>query len=346
MSQSVRSTTMASMSKPTMLVALVAMLTMAVIEPHFASAQGEGGDNQRGGWWWRSPPPPPRRSPPPPRSSPPPPRSSPPPPRTRTPPPPRCTKPGGVCGDPKIVGGDGVTFYFHGRMNQDFCLVSDSDLHINAHFIGKRPEGRFRDFTWVQALGFVYGPHALTIAAKRVAKWDNGVDQLQLSYNGHPLELDGSSWASPDGVISLNRIGATNAVDLTIKEKMGVALTVVPIGQKESKGHGYGIGDDDCFAHFDMQFRFYNLSSSVDGVLGQTYQPDYVNPTKRGVAMPIMGGADRFFSSSLLATDCKMSKYSGLAIPVGSAMPSFDAVCGTNAGSLSAGMPGGLICRR
>ncbi|KAG0564776.1 hypothetical protein KC19_8G139200 [Ceratodon purpureus] len=300
---------MASM-KPTVLVALVALLAMAVSVTHVAAVDKPGKP---------APAPAPK---------------------------PKCDKKGGICGDPKIVGGDGVTFYFHGRKNQDFCLVSDSDLHINAHFIGKRPEGRARDFTWVQALGFVYGPHALTIAAKRVAKWDNAVDQLQLSYNGQPLELKGSSWASPDGVIALNRIGATNAVDLTIKEKMGVALTVVPIGEKESKMHGYAIGADDCFAHFDMQFRFYSLSSSVSGVLGQTYQPDYVNPTKRGVAMPIMGGADRFFSSSLLATDCKMSQYSGTDIPVGSAMPSFDAVCGSKAGSLSNGIPGGLICRR
>ncbi|KAG0564787.1 hypothetical protein M758_8G135500 [Ceratodon purpureus] len=311
---------MASM-KPTMLVALVALLAMAVTVPHAAADDKKPiGLPPIGLPPFKFPPLPPF-------------------------PAPKCDKKGGICGDPKIVGGDGVTFYFHGRMNQDFCLVSDSDLHINAHFIGKRPEGRARDFTWVQALGFVYGPHALTIAAKRVAKWDNAVDQLQLSYNGQPLELKGS-WTSPDGVIAMNRIGATNAVDLTIKEKMGVALTVVPIGEKESKVHGYGIGADDCFAHFDMQFRFYNLSSLVDGVLGQTYQPDYVNPTKRGVAMPIMGGADRFFSSSLLATDCKMSKYSGLAIPVGSAMPSFDAVCGSKAGSLSNGIPGGLICRR
>lgn len=250
-----------------------------------------------------------------------------------------------MCGDPKIVGGDGVTFYFHGRMNQDFCLVSDSDLHINAHFIGKRPDGRLRDFTWVQALGFVFGKHALTIATNSVAKWDDAVDQLQLSYNGEPFEMEGS-WASPDGVLTLNRIAATNAVDFNIKEKMGVALTIVPIGEKESRVHKYGIGADDCFAHFDMQFRFYNLSSSVGGVLGQTYQPGYVNPTKRNVAMPIMGGADRFFSSSLVATDCKASQYSASHIPEGSALPSFSAVCGSNAGSLSNGMPGGLLCRR
>lgn len=249
-----------------------------------------------------------------------------------------------MCGDPKIVGGDGVVFYFHGRKDQDFCLVSDSDLHINAHFIGKRPDGRQRDFTWVQALGFVFQDHALTIAANKVAHWDAAVDQLQLTYNGVQFALGATSWASPDGSLTLTRIGATNAVDLVIQEKMGVALTVVPIGKEENRVHRYGIVGDDCFAHFDMQFRFHNLSSSVNGVLGQTYQPGFVNPVQRGVAMPIMGGADRFTSSSLLSTDCRVSQYTAQAIPQGSAMPSFIAMCGSSA--LPAGVPGGLTCRR
>jgi hypothetical protein len=66
---------------------------------------------------------------------------------------------------------------------EDFCLGSDSGLHINAHFIGKRPDGRTRDFTWVQALGFVFGRHTLTIAARKVAQWDKSVDQLLVAYN-------------------------------------------------------------------------------------------------------------------------------------------------------------------
>lgn len=144
--------------------------------------------------------------------------------------------------------------------------------------------------------------------------------------------------------VTLERIGATNTVDVRIKEKMGVALSVVPIGKKESDVHGYGIGDDDCFAHLDMQFRFHNLSSSVNGVLGQTYQPGYVNPTKRGVVMPIMGGADRFQSSSLQATDCKVSQYTATAIAAGSAMPSFNTECGSSSGLGGSG--GILTCRR
>jgi hypothetical protein len=255
-----------------------------------------------------------------------------------------------MCGDPRIIGGDGVMFYFHGVKNQDFCLVSDSDLHINAHFIGTRPEGRFRDFTWVQALGFVFGPaKTLSIAAKpHVAHWDNSVDQLLFAYNGESFEIEqgeGQSWVSPDESVTLERIGATNTVFLRIKEKMGVALSVVPIGKKENDVHKYGVNtEEDCFAHFDMQFSFHNLSSSVNGVLGQTYQPGFVNPVKRGVAMPIMGGADRFFSSSLLSTDCRMSQYTATPVAAASAMASVRAICESS--GLPTGVPGGITCRR
>jgi hypothetical protein len=246
-----------------------------------------------------------------------------------------------MCGDPKIVGGDGVMFYFHGYKDADFCLVSDSDLHINAHFIGKRPEGRTRDFTWVQGLGFVYGPHSLTVGVKKVAKWDVTVDQLEFTYNGRAFELEGSSWRSdPDETMTINRVGSRNAVDVVVKDKMGVVLTALPIGHEENRVHKYGIGEDDCFAHFNMQFRFFSLSSKVNGVLGQTYQPGFVNPVKRGVAMPIMGGADRFITSSLLATDCKMSQYTATAVALRdkSTLPNLTS-CGSSAS-------GALTCRR
>jgi hypothetical protein len=43
--------------------------------------------------------------------------------------------PGTSCGDPRFTGGDGNTFYFHGKKDDNFCIVTDVGLHINAHFI-------------------------------------------------------------------------------------------------------------------------------------------------------------------------------------------------------------------
>jgi hypothetical protein len=45
---------------------------------------------------------------------------------------------------------DGNTSYSHGRRDRDFCLLSDANLHINAHFIGSHVPGLKRDPTWVQ----------------------------------------------------------------------------------------------------------------------------------------------------------------------------------------------------
>ncbi|KAL5226880.1 hypothetical protein ABZP36_015145 [Zizania latifolia] len=77
--------------------------------------------------------------------------------------------PGVSCGDPRFTGGDGNNFYFHGKKDQDFCIVSDADLHINAHFIGKRNPTMSRDFTWIQALGIRFADHRLYMGAKRTA---------------------------------------------------------------------------------------------------------------------------------------------------------------------------------
>ncbi|KAJ7562201.1 hypothetical protein O6H91_03G058700 [Diphasiastrum complanatum] len=203
-------------------------------------------------------------------------------------------------------------FYFHGQANKDFCLVSDKNLHINAHFIGKRPEGRTRDYTWVKALGIMFDSHKFTVAVKKVSTWNDQFDQLLFSHDGVPITVEAkqlASWTSDNGEVRIERVAATNNVEIVIDRVMAVSLSVKPITEKESKIHKYQITADDCFAHLDIQFKFFNLSSSVDGVLGQTYRPNFSNPVKAGVPMPIMGGEDKYLSSTLLSSDCKSSQF-------------------------------------
>lgn len=59
-----------------------------------------------------------------------------------------------------------------------------------------------------------------------------------------------------------------------------------------------------------MQFRFYRLSPQVEGVLGRTYRDDYVSTVKAGVAMPVVGGEDKYKTTSLLSPDCKACLFS------------------------------------
>ena len=124
-----------------------------------------------------------------------------------------------MCYDPRFVGGDGVMFYFHGKINEDFCLLSDTNLHVNAHFIGLRPQGRTRDFTWVQTLGIMFDNHTFSIGAKKVPSWNN-TDHFLFTFDGQEVELEsgvGSTWSSRMGEVELQRVSETNVVQASMK---------------------------------------------------------------------------------------------------------------------------------
>ncbi|CAL0333774.1 unnamed protein product [Lupinus luteus] len=221
---------------------------------------------------------------------------------------PNCKAPGSACLDPRFVGADGIVYYFHGRRNEHFTLVSDVNLQINARFIGLRPEGRTRDYTWIQALGILFNSHNFSVEATPAATWNNEIDHLKLSYNGEELVIpEGhlSKWQSPQNQLRVERTSSKNSVTVTIPEIAEIYVNVVHVTKEDSRIHNYQIPDDDCFVHLEVQFKFYDLSSKVEGVLGRTYQPDFQNPAaKLGVAMPIVGGEDKYRTTSLLSADC------------------------------------------
>ncbi|KAL5730093.1 hypothetical protein ACHQM5_002961 [Ranunculus cassubicifolius] len=252
---------------------------------------------------------------------------------------PNCNSPGAACFDPRFIGGDGIVFYFHGRSNEHFSLISDTNLQINARFIGLRPNGRSRDFTWIQALGIMFGSHSLSVEAKKVEKWNDEFDQLQFSYDGRPLTLSEghlSEWKSREEDVTVERTSNKNSVTVTLPDFTTRSTTIRYLS-------------NDCFAHLEVQFRFIGLSTEIEGVLGRTYRPDFVNPAKAGVAMPVVGGEEKYRTSSLLSADCNACMFS----PAGAVEAEAEAKqnksameygmldCGAGAGSGN-----GIVCRR
>lgn len=252
--------------------------------------------------------------------------------------------PGAVCQDPRFIGGDGITFYFHGKKDQDFCLVTDPNLHINAHFIGRRNQNMKRDFTWVQSIAILFGDHQLFIGAQKTAAWDNSVDRFSLAFDGEPIALsaaEGATWKSPALIVA--RDSDTNSVVVQVEGLLRISAKVVPITHHESRVHNYGITEEDCFAHLELGFKFSALSANVNGVLGQTYGDKYASRVKMGVAMPVLGGEREFAVSNIFATDCAVSLFRG-----GKMLPENDEAvielptmrCGTGIGER------GVVCKR
>ncbi|XP_006406502.2 uncharacterized protein LOC18024781 [Eutrema salsugineum] len=229
-----------------------------------------------------------------------------------------CDKPGSVCQDPRFIGGDGLTFYFHGKKDSNFCLISDPNLHINAHFIGKRRSGMTRDFTWVQSIAILFGTHRFYVGALKTTTWDDSVDRISASFDGNVIslpQLDGATWTSSPGVyptVSVKRVNAdTNNLEVEIEGLLKITARVVPITMEESRIHGYDVKEDDCLAHLDLGFKFQDLSDNVDGVLGQTYRSNYISRVKIGVHMPVMGGDREFQTTGLFAPDCSAARFIG-----------------------------------
>ncbi|GAB2233934.1 hypothetical protein Droror1_Dr00003164 [Drosera rotundifolia] len=252
-----------------------------------------------------------------------------------------CDRPGAVCQDPRFIGGDGLKFFFHGKKDRDFCLVTDSNLHINAHFIGKRNENMTRDFTWVQAVAILFNDHQVYVGAKKTVFWNEEINRLEITYDGeavHLPELPGASWTSSDVVIT--RVHNTNDIVIEAQGNFKIKAAVVPITRKDSIVHKYGITDEDCFAHLDLSFKFYSLTGNVNGVLGQTYATNYVSRIKKGVQMPVLGGNKEFSTSGLFEPDCEVARYVGSNNVVSERSEFDDLHCGTS------GDGHGVLCKR
>lgn len=205
-------------------------------------------------------------------------------------------------------------FYFHGAKGGNFAIVSDNNLQINAHFIGSRPEGRTRDFTWVQALAVMFDAHTIVIAANRVANWDDEVDSLSIRLDGNLIEIPAegaTDWTANSGgrTVIVERTDKTNNAKVTVAGLVEITVKVRAIGEEEDRVHNYQLPTGDAFAHLETQFKFGGLTDQVEGVLGKTYRPGYVSTVKRGVPMPIMGGEDKYETPSFLSPVCKVCRF-------------------------------------
>eukprot|EP00850_Spirogloea_muscicola_P021258 SM000242S08494 [mRNA] locus=s242:132785:135808:- [translate_table: standard] len=225
---------------------------------------------------------------------------------------------GALCGDPRLVGGDGVPFWFHGKKDADFCIVSDRSLQVNAHFIGKpaAAAGAKHDFTWVQAIAMLFGKHKLYVGALQEATWTGAADHLVFILDGEPLLTvsqtgEEAVWESKEAGVTILRPGKPNLGMFVVKDLVRMTVEVKAIARVNWT-------DSSCFAHIDMSMDFAQLSSRAEGVLGQTYQKLWTAPNggagehKSKPKAYILHDADSYETTSLFEADCRVSIFEGL----------------------------------
>jgi hypothetical protein len=98
-------------------------------------------------------------------------------------------------------------------------------------------------------------------------------------------------------------LGSSSRVSLT-----SIMANVVPVSE-DSRIHNYSVTEDDSLAHFDLGFKFYDLTDNVHDVLGQTYHTDYVNQLSVSSKIPVIGGASKYLPSDIFATDCSVARF-------------------------------------
>ncbi|KAF6167918.1 hypothetical protein GIB67_027696 [Kingdonia uniflora] len=158
----------------------------------------------------------------------------------------------------------------------------------------------------------MFDSHTLVNPANKVSHWDNKVDAFIVQWDDMSVTVptDGEAeWRTSNAERVVERNGKRNSVRVTVAGIMEVDVKVTPIGTEENRVHNYRLPSDDSFAHLETQFRFTSLTDTVEGVLGKTYQPDYVSPAKIDVPMPMMGGEDKYRTPSLLSPLCKVFKF-------------------------------------
>jgi hypothetical protein len=151
------------------------------------------------------------------------------------------------------------------------------------------------------------------VGAKKTVKWNSDIDRLEMTLDDEPIDIPaklGARWESTSVVgLSITRTAIANGIRVQLVGVFDIMASAVPVTEKDSRIHNYGVAEDDCLAHLDIGFKFHDLTDNVHGVLGQTYRSDYVNKLSLRTSMPVMGGATSYVSSDIFATDCLVARF-------------------------------------
>ncbi|GJP66401.1 hypothetical protein CLOP_g23328 [Closterium sp. NIES-67] len=238
-----------------------------------------------------------------------------------------------VTGDPHFVGADKSRFDFSGIPNENFALITDSHVQVNAFFGGRWArwmDSERKALTWMRKIAILWGHHSIIFEAREGPdpKYRKGylssliVDGVvkKLRFPGEKLHLfDGQGevkWlagAKPSGG------DLVDEYEVTVADVLSLRLTLRPEIEMMRT-------IEDGLVHFTVEVLSARLSANVHGVLGQTYRPDFAGRLEKqtmvysklfnAYVVPgdnaegfIDGTVEDYQVSSLLHTDCDLCRF-------------------------------------
>ncbi|GJP29271.1 hypothetical protein CLOM_g2660 [Closterium sp. NIES-68] len=246
--------------------------------------------------------------------------------------------------DPHFRGAHGTRFEFNGAPEKTYCLLTDSSLHVNMKMRGyydTRTIGAsllrngLAVRTWIRELGFVWSAdgveHSFRLAARngKSDKRDNGFLSL-IEFDGRVLpSLEPSESYNLDGGLAFVFKGYeqegggffdVDSYSLRIGDKLAMDIKLRP-------AHPLLQTPDDAQVHLNVNFKHVSRSSSVHGIMGQTYRE---GRTERAIDYAMLsrllrtpfsadgengkgfldGKAADYETSGVLSTDCGFSAFS------------------------------------
>ena len=249
---------------------------------------------------------------------------------------------GSVSGDPHFVGAHGTRYDFNGLPRKDYCLFTDSSVHMNMHMIGYGvDEVKHCDEdgktvrTWIGKLGIIWKvegkSHSLVLSAREGPQVKRGSGFLagaELDSVALPALKEGETHALVGGGnLTFHHIGSWGHH----KEPEDVYLMVLP-GlltlrlALRIEVHRWRTRSN-AWTHFDVSMSQVSSSGKVHGVLGQTFRKDrggrsidfkaLTSLLRRPVAADgpsgsglLDGSAVDYETSGVLTADCRFSAFS------------------------------------
>lgn len=241
----------------------------------------------------------------------------------------------GLSGDPHFTGADKSSFEFSGIPNNNYALLSDHDLQVNAFFGGRFDDGKA--LNWIRKVGILWKTHTLVLEAREGPEWKYGNGYMQrILVDNLPVVLtsagESAAFSFADGVdievtwqLAEEPSGddVVDKYEVRLGKLLNVALTLRPeVASLRTQ--------EDGVVHFSVNFVGAMLSKDVHGIIGQTYRPDFVGrlekqnlvwsellqknvvPTENAEGF-IDGRPEDYKVPHLLSTDCTVSRFSRAA---------------------------------